>query len=496
MNYEKPDYHPDPLFYNMRKMPTLAMKSALGDNYQIIKDQVYSLIQRGDYQKADLGFDNFLANMVSAANLNKPFLFSFNKNNYKSIASAGKLHCGYDNMINIYKAFDQLGYTDRVIGYWDADNDDYKRSTIYTTESFGEAISPIFEANVPATSMIAYSEGIQIAPKGTYAFYSTNKTIPIEIRVGEKKEIFPYTANTKSKIRLLKHINEYNEMISGHRILAPLDLGSKGALTHLVDNHHNVCIYNASSSTSTTYNTHSLSYHKQVEVASIPIYYNNLEGQLYRVFNSKDLSCGGRFYGAAYQYMNEEARKHLLLDGEETIELDYSGLHIRMLYNREGIDYSGDPYSFVKRDDPLRGVYKLAALIIINSESFPNAIGALKYELIRKSKKLFGFQISKEEFNYVIKSFGIDNLADILKTMMEQHKSISKYFLQGEGVYLQNMDSQIADNVLYHFTRKDIPCLCIHDSFIVPQSFKDELESVMKEEYRKEMGFDCDVKDK
>lgn len=56
------------------------------------------------------------------------------------------------------------------------------------------------------------------------------------------------------------------------------------------------------------------------------------------------------------------------------------------------------------------------------------------------------------------------------------------------------MDSQIADNVLHYFTKKDIPCLCVHDSFIVPVKYKDELENVMKEEYRKEMGFDCVVK--
>ena len=51
------------------------------------------------------------------------------------------------------------------------------------------------------------------------------------------------------------------------------------------------------------------------------------------------------------------------------------------------------------------------------------------------------------------------------------------------------IDSEIALNVMYHFARKGIPCLGIHNSFIVPRYAATELESVMRKKYRKKVGF-------
>jgi len=66
--------------------------------------------------------------------------------------------------------------------------------------------------------------------------------------------------------------------------------------------------------------------------------------------------------------------------------------------------------------------------------------------------------------------------------VMQAHKKIQKYFYKGIGVKLQYRDSKIAERILKHFTRKNIVCLCIHDSFIVPEQYQDELNDVMKKE--------------
>ena len=78
--------------------------------------------------------------------------------------------------------------------------------------------------------------------------------------------------------------------------------------------------------------------------------------------------------------------------------------------------------------------------------------------------------------------------------IMLTHNKIDKYFYTGIGVRLQYRDSKIAERILKHFTRKKIVCLCIHDSFIVQEQYKDELIEVMKREYKREMGFDCELK--
>ncbi len=81
-----------------------------------------------------------------------------------------------------------------------------------------------------------------------------------------------------------------------------------------------------------------------------------------------------------------------------------------------------------------------------------------------------------------------------MQKIFDTHKTISSYFNSGRGVELQNLDSCIAEAVLMHFTKQDIPCLCIHDSFIVEDRYKDELGDVMKEEYKKLFGFKCKIK--
>ena len=42
-----------------------------------------------------------------------------------------------------------------------------------------------------------------------------------------------------------------------------------------------------------------------------------------------------------------------------------------------------------------------------------------------------------------------------------------------------NIDSQIANLVIDHFTQKDIPVLCIHDSFIIQYDKEPELRRIL-----------------
>ncbi len=42
-----------------------------------------------------------------------------------------------------------------------------------------------------------------------------------------------------------------------------------------------------------------------------------------------------------------------------------------------------------------------------------------------------------------------------------------------------NIDSQIANMVIDHFTQKDVPVLCIHDSFIIQYDKEPELRRIL-----------------
>lgn len=74
------------------------------------------------------------------------------------------------------------------------------------------------------------------------------------------------------------------------------------------------------------------------------------------------------------------------------------------------------------------------------------------------------------------------------------HPLITDQFNTGAGLRLMGYDSEIAANVLQHFTDKGILCLCMHDSFIVQKQYEEELIDVMKESYKNKFPFNCQIK--
>ena len=97
--------------------------------------------------------------------------------------------------------------------------------------------------------------------------------------------------------------------------------------------------------------------------------------QPHRVFTD-NLKLGGRYYGPMWQMLSEELRKYLFIDGYPVVELDYSGLHLRMLYHLEGMDYKGDPYGFGSRQE--RPYLKLVSLVMINKKTRQGLLRAMK----------------------------------------------------------------------------------------------------------------------
>ena len=57
--------------------------------------------------------------------------------------------------------------------------------------------------------------------------------------------------------------------------------------------------------------------------------------------------------------------------------------------------------------------------------------------------------------------------------------------------FVQNLDAKIALNVVWNFAKKGIPCLPVHDSFIVAKQYKEELKTIMQHSYR--MMFAADI---
>jgi len=112
-----------------------------------------------------------------------------------------------------------------------------------------------------------------------------------------------------------------------------------------------------------------------------------------RVFNNGSFLDGGRYYGGEWQRINSDERAQIKLNGSPVVELDYSGLHIVLLYAVKGIDYWGqikvDPYTLPshKGEKQLRSFFKQVTLIAINALDESSAIKAITSEINFKPDK-------------------------------------------------------------------------------------------------------------
>jgi hypothetical protein len=70
-------------------------------------------------------------------------------------------------------------------------------------------------------------------------------------------------------------------------------------------------------------------------------------------------------------------------------------------------------------------------------------------------------------------------LATLLDAFINKHPQFDGVLNTGQALRLMNIDSQIANLVIDHFTQKDIPVLCIHDSFIIQYDKEPELLRIL-----------------
>ena len=197
-----------------------------------------------------------------------------------------------------------------------------------------------------------------------------------------------------------------------------------------------------------------------------------------RSFNDESFGLGGRFYGGWWQNIKKKYRNYILINGEETTEIDFKSLHLILLYATDGIDYiqdiDGDPYLIdeIDKSDSNRKLIKKIMLTIINCKSKTSAIQSLNKD-IRDSEitNHTGYKIPQ-----------------LLEMVEKKHIKISKYFYYDVGKLLQYNDSAIAHNLIKEFTEANIPILCVHDSFICQKQYGEELNNRMIRSFENTYG--------
>ena len=193
--------------------------------------------------------------------------------------------------------------------------------------------------------------------------------------------------------------------------------------------------------------------------------------QLRRIFAKGRLDRGGRFYGGWWQGISGEHRPVIRINNNKTIEVDYSGIAINIIYALKNmtLDPNKDVYdiglpNWQGKDDKRRPVIKQAFNAFIN-----DAKG--NYRLSARSIKVLGC-----------------NTQALKDKIIHKHPVMSDVFATDIGLQAQYLDSCVAEDVMLSLLDLGITCLPIHDSFIVTASHYGILEQQMHKSFTKVMG--------
>ena len=190
--------------------------------------------------------------------------------------------------------------------------------------------------------------------------------------------------------------------------------------------------------------------------------------QMTRIFARGSMSKGGRFYQPWWQNILSSYRKYILIDGESTVECDFTAMSLNQLYAKEGIPCP-------KGEDP----YDLG---------LSDWLGQ-KDERRKPIKKFVNALLNDEDSIYKLRaqqSSIVDGLThdELLEKLYSKHPKIKHSIEQKVGLKLHFEDSCIAD-VIMHFCNKDgIVVLPVHDSFIVIKRHEEQLMQIMTKAFQ------------
>ena len=386
-----------------------------GFNGENLVNEICSLIKRNSkltIRRLDVYIKNILANLIHAHYLNRHFVYySARYNEYIVPKKYDPLSIGYRPFIKIIDELSKLGLIKTKRGY---NLKPARRSRMIATSKLNKIIN---KYNVDNSNVLE---------------------LPIdEIQLKDKNKKFIDFSDTPSITKSRKILKKYNALLNKTTISLEQ---SKQVKDYIKENEYKI---------------------------------DTLKQSYHRIFSNSSWKQGGRFYGPWWQYITNdkekiELRKYLLINKKTTIELDYSSVHLHLLYNKEKkiYDDKNDAYT-LKGLEHKRAFVKKAILIAINCESD-------RYYSQTVANALKDHPQFDKGFNY----------KNMLTLFKEHHPDIAHYLFTGIGIKLQNTDSKISEYIIKRMTNKSIPVLNIHDSFIVERKQQQQLKQVMTKAFR------------
>jgi hypothetical protein len=178
-----------------------------------------------------------------------------------------------------------------------------------------------------------------------------------------------------------------------------------------------------------------------------------------RIFSQGSFNKGGRYY-SQIQNLRSETRPYIYLNGEPTIEIDYSSFHPALLY------------ATINKPIPDGDAYVIEGF---NRDEVKTAFNVM---LNRTGKVSSAYESVME---YVCDDE--ERAKRLVTAILMKHHEIRDSFNTGAGLTLQRKDSDIVTKLLTYFVDNNIPIITVHDSAIVPVRHVQTLKMLMAEVY-------------
>lgn len=210
---------------------------------------------------------------------------------------------------------------------------------------------------------------------------------------------------------------------------------------------------------------------------------NPFQNHVRRIFNNDSFDHGGRFYGHWVQNLPRWMRKgHLTMNGKPTVERDFKAYHITLLYRRHGWKMPDqNPYYLPgwHMDKNTVKAVKRTINTLINAEDRDAARKSILFgpDSIARECGLTAEKVDKMIADVLVKH------ADVAKDLEGTDSEAST-----AGVELQSLDSKIAQSIMLRLWAQGIPCVPLHDSFIVAAEHEPALSQAMDEETARFLG--------
>lgn len=254
-------------------------------------------------------------------------------------------------------------------------------------------------------------------------------------------------------------LDQYNRFAEGHEIDIHLDTKGEAQLV-------------------AAYNRKQAEYSRQPGITQ-PEYFDRHLVRIFNDGNSKpNFEHGGRLYGAWYQRIPKWLRPSLTINDNQTVELDYSGMSVRMIYHERGIDYVDDPYA------------------LPGPQAYAVKCGRSKDYYRRSIKRLVQAMLNNDDGDIEPEMVGLEESfsprftrVQIRDMILVRHEKIKDAFGTGIGKRLQRLDSDIALDLITRLMDDGRLCLPIHDGFVVDEANEGLLMHRMRVSYHQVLGY-------